>query len=90
MLGGAHVWRRSVSLIIEALPCVRIEKRKYSGFQRGRYESPNKARLVVKPPIASTSPFQPSRERVIRARRGLLEWQSLEDGCGCGGYVWSM
>jgi len=80
MLGGGHVRRRSVGSIIEASPCVRVEKRKHSGIQHvGRYESLHKARLVEKPSIASTSSFQFGGERMIRAQHGLLERQSLEE-----------
>jgi len=74
MLGGGHVRRRAVGSIIEASPCVRVEKRKHSGIQRvGRYESPHKARIVEKPSIASASSFQFGGERMIRAQHGLLE-----------------
>ncbi|KAF9527941.1 hypothetical protein CPB83DRAFT_855475 [Crepidotus variabilis] len=87
MLGGGHVRRCSVGSIIEASPCVRVEKRKHSAIQQGvklyknveQYESPNKARIVEKPSIASTSSFQFGGERMIRAQHGLLERQSLED-----------
>src|SRR6188768_19790 len=82
MLGGGHVRRLSVGSIIEASPCVRVEKRKHSGIQHvGRYESPHKARIVEKPSIASTSSFQFGGERMIRAQHGLLERQSLEESC---------
>ena len=83
MLGGGHVRRRrAVGSILEASPCVRVEKRKHSGIQHvGRYESPHKARIVEKPSIASTSSFQFGGERMIRAQHGLLERQSLEESC---------
>ncbi|KAF8872637.1 hypothetical protein BD779DRAFT_1572174 [Infundibulicybe gibba] len=89
MLGGGHVRRRSVSSIIDASPCVRVEKRKHSMFQdvqRKGYgaqyaDSPNKARIIEKPSIASTSSSKFGGERMIRAQRGLLERQSLEDSC---------
>ncbi|PPQ91217.1 hypothetical protein CVT25_001175 [Psilocybe cyanescens] len=91
MLGGGHVRRRSVGSIIEASPCVRVEKRKHSAVQgqalhmyKGnleQYESPNKARIVEKPSIASTSSFQFGGERMIKAQHGLLERQSLEEHC---------
>ncbi|KAF8867965.1 hypothetical protein CPB84DRAFT_1810241 [Gymnopilus junonius] len=84
MLGGGHVRRRSVGSIIEASPCVRVEKRKHSAFQNVKtqehYESPNNARIVEKPSIASTS-SQFGGERMIRAQHGLLERQSLEESC---------
>ncbi|KAI0794946.1 hypothetical protein C8Q75DRAFT_791510 [Abortiporus biennis] len=41
--------------------------------------SPNKSKLVEKPSIASTSSYQFGNERMIMARKGLLERQSLED-----------
>ncbi|KAF9482957.1 hypothetical protein BDN70DRAFT_892146 [Pholiota conissans] len=86
MLGGgqAPVHRQS---ILES-PCPRVEKRKHSAMQglrmfKGKpleeYESPSKARIVEKPSIASTSSFQFGGERMIKAQRGLLERQSLED-----------
>ncbi|KAF5376919.1 hypothetical protein D9615_007315 [Tricholomella constricta] len=85
MLGGGHVRRRS----IDASPCVRIEKRKHSSLQGNKgfnnheeyRESPNKARIVEKPSIASTSSYTFGGERMIKAQRGLLERQSLEDSC---------
>jgi hypothetical protein len=48
--------------------------------ERGRWnvmthESPNKARVVKQPSIASF------HERMIKAQQGLLECQSLEDSC---------
>ncbi|CAA7271227.1 unnamed protein product [Cyclocybe aegerita] len=88
MLGGGHVRRRSVGSIVEASPCVRVEKRKYSAFQelnmykkQNQYESPSKARIVEKPSIASTTSFHFGGERMIKAQCGLLERQSLEDSC---------
>ena len=73
---------------MEASPCVRLEKRKYSAIQEvkafknvERHESPNKARIVEKPSIASASSFQFGDERMIKAQQGLLERQSLEDSC---------
>ena len=49
--------------------------------QDNPYESPNKARIVEKPSIASTSSYQFGGERMIKAQHGLLERQSLEDNC---------
>lgn len=95
MLGGGHVRRRSIESVIEASPCVRVEKRKHSALHGIRmykgqddnnnrnnnnpYDSPNKARIVEKPSIASS--YQFGGERMIKAQRGLLERQSLEDSC---------
>jgi hypothetical protein len=49
---------------MDASPCVRIEKRKYSAIQEAkafknveRHESPNKARIVEKPSIALSFQF---------------------------------
>ncbi|RDB27260.1 hypothetical protein Hypma_004359 [Hypsizygus marmoreus] len=89
MLGGGHVRRRSVNSMIDASPCVRIEKRKHAAVQEtkgfstydGCRESPNKARIVEKPSIASTSSYTFGGERMIKAQRGLLERQSLEESC---------
>lgn len=82
MLGGGHARRRSIGSIIEASPCVRVEKRKHQGkVFDDYYDSPNKARIVEKPSIASTSSYQFGGERMIKAQRGLLERQSLEDSC---------
>jgi serine/arginine repetitive matrix protein 2 len=88
MLGGGHVRRRSIGSLIEASPCVRVEKRKHSAAQgiqlyKGEdpYDSSNKARIVEKPSIASNSSYQFGGERMIKAQRGLLERQSLEDSC---------
>ena len=87
MLGGGHVRRRSIRSLVEASPCVRVEKRKHSvaqGIQIYKdqddlYDSPNKARIVEKPSIASSHQF--GGERMIKAQRGVLERQSLEDNC---------
>jgi len=86
MLGGGHVRRRSLVSMMEASPCVCLEKRKYSVIQEAkafknveRHESPNKARIVEKPSIASASSFQFGDERMIKAQQGLLERQSPED-----------
>jgi len=82
MLGGGHVRCRAVGSLIEAPPCVRVEKRKHSGIQHvSRYESPHKARIVEKPSIAPTASFKFGGERMIRAQHGLLERQSLEESC---------
>lgn len=79
---------------MEASPCVRVEKSKYSVIQEAkafrnveRHESPNKARIVEKPSIASS--FQFGDERMIKAQQCLLERKSLEDSCfvADGGYV---
>lgn len=70
--------------IMEASPCVRVEKRKHAIFQGVQgdcdYESPNKARIVEKPSIA----FQSGSERMIQDQRGLLERRNLEDSCFVG------
>ncbi|TBU22804.1 hypothetical protein BD311DRAFT_822465 [Dichomitus squalens] len=90
MLGGGHVRRRSISSLVETSPCVRMERKQHTAHP-GRIlqfdmieppakESPAKAsRLVAQPSIASTSSFQFGGERMIKARQGLLERQSLED-----------
>ncbi|KAI8973078.1 hypothetical protein BD414DRAFT_447875 [Trametes punicea] len=88
MLGGGHVRRRSVGSLVEASPCVRVERNKQTALS-GRVlqfeseppakDSPNKSRLIEKPSIASTSSYQFGGERMIKARQGLLERQSLED-----------
>ncbi|KAG6810305.1 hypothetical protein H0H92_012482 [Tricholoma furcatifolium] len=71
MLGGGHVRRKSV----DASPCPRIEKRKYSAVDRGfnapkeHRETPSKARIVEKLSIASTSSsLTLSGERIAKAR----------------------
>ncbi|KAI0635339.1 hypothetical protein C8Q77DRAFT_1054820 [Trametes polyzona] len=88
MLGGGHVRRRSVSSLVDASPCVRMERNKHTALP-GRVlqfdleppakESPKKNTLMEKPSIASTSSYQFGGERMIKARQGLLERQSLED-----------
>ncbi|KAH7906866.1 hypothetical protein BJ138DRAFT_568044 [Hygrophoropsis aurantiaca] len=90
MLGGGHVRRRSVGSMIGASPCVRVEKRKHNDAEQrfhlkseldDAYDSPNKARVIeAKPSIASTTrSFMFGDERMIRAKHGLLERQSLEN-----------
>ena len=83
--------RRSIGSMIEASPCVRMEKRhtalrpspspnvRADVPQPPVEESPKDVRLVEKPSIASTSSYQFGSERMIMARKGLLERQSLED-----------
>lgn len=90
MLDGNHVRRRSINSMIGASPCVRVEKMKHSAVQlpqailqfkqedSNRDDSP-KNRLLQQPSIASTSSHQFGDERMIMARKGLLERQSLED-----------
>lgn len=94
MFDGSRVRRLSTDSRIGGSPCVRIEKAKQSigplsqavlQFQQSESEvkdSPNsqrKSTLVEKPSIASTSSHQFGGERMIKARMGLLERQSLED-----------
>jgi serine/arginine repetitive matrix protein 2 len=43
--------------------------------------SPAKSIIVTKPSIASVSSTKFGGERMIRARKGLLERQSLEESC---------
>lgn len=80
MLGGGHVRRRSMELS----PSTGVAKRKLAAMAFGKQvieESPNKARIVEKPSIASTASFQFGGDRMIKAQRGLLERQSLEESC---------
>ena len=84
MLGGGHVRRRSIDSLIEGSPCVGIGKRKHliqddMDVWDQAMQSPTKARILSKPSIASTSSHQFGDERMIRARHGLLERQSLEE-----------
>ncbi|KAJ7126033.1 hypothetical protein C8R44DRAFT_733950 [Mycena epipterygia] len=80
MLGGGHVRRRSIGSLFEASPCVRVEKRKHTTFQEDEH-GPNKARIVTKASIASTSSSKFGGERMIKATQGLLMRQSLEESC---------
>ena len=79
-----------MSSLVEASPCVRMERKQHNGppgrmLQFGQMESPAKdtpgkaSRLIAQPSIASASSFQFGGERMIKARQGLLERQSLED-----------
>ncbi|KAF5312056.1 hypothetical protein D9619_003769 [Psilocybe cf. subviscida] len=81
MLGGGHVRRRSM----EMSPSTGVEKRKRAAIAFGKHqvieESPKKARIMEKPSIASTASFQFGGDRMIKAQRGLLERQSLEESC---------
>ncbi|KAG2365179.1 hypothetical protein BDR07DRAFT_1470529 [Suillus spraguei] len=89
MLGGGHVRRRSVGSMIEASPCRQVEKRKYmasdapqlnSHHKGDDYQSPKSRVLETKPSIASTAYSEKfGDERMIRAKHGLLERQSLEN-----------
>jgi hypothetical protein len=91
MIGGGHVRRMSVSSAVEASPCARAGKRKYTPNTDPveqyleQLESPKKARLIeVKPSIESTSSLMFGDERMERATKGLLERQSLEETCFVG------
>ncbi|KAG1727136.1 hypothetical protein EDB19DRAFT_1914356 [Suillus lakei] len=89
MLGGGHVRRRSVGSMIEASPCRQVEKRKHmapdapqpNSHRKGDdYESPKSRVHGTKPSIASTAnSVMFGDERMIRAKHGLLERQSLEN-----------
>lgn len=91
MLGGGHVRRRSIDSGIGRSPCALAERTKPKKRQLPsavlhfdveepiKTDSPNKVRLIEKPSIASTSSRQFGGERMIMARKGLLERQSLED-----------
>jgi serine/arginine repetitive matrix protein 2 len=88
MLGGGHVRRRSVVSSVEASPCIRFEKKaKPSIFHPlpehdGEYrESSKKPQIIPKPSIASTSSYKFGGERMIKAQRGLLARESLEESC---------
>ncbi len=80
MLGGGHVRRRSISSAIDASPCVRVEKQKHLAAHK-KVESRNKAFIVEKSSISSTTSIQFGGEQMIKARQGLLERQSLEESC---------
>ncbi|KAK0448447.1 uncharacterized protein EV420DRAFT_843673 [Desarmillaria tabescens] len=84
--GGRHERRVSIGSImdIDKSPCVRVEKRKHSEFRmKGEAEEGAvKARIVVKPSIASTAESTKfGGERMIRAQHGLLDRRSLEESC---------
>ncbi|KAJ2924824.1 hypothetical protein H1R20_g12257, partial [Candolleomyces eurysporus] len=94
MLGGGHVRRQSVGSMIEGSPCLRMDKKRnhrrtarmiFQGIQQARaeiqpIELPSKNKTIeLKPSIASTSSYQFGGERMIQARHGLLERQSLEE-----------
>ena len=44
-------------------------------------DDPNKARIISMPSIMSTSSSKFGGERMIKAKRGLLARESLEDNC---------
>ncbi|KAF6758956.1 hypothetical protein DFP72DRAFT_164935 [Ephemerocybe angulata] len=104
MLGGGHVRRRSIGSMIDASPCVRMEKKNthrrtarevLNGLQRAKAQAArdqaakdkensavptvNAKTVELKPSIASVSSFQFGGDRMIKARHGLLERQSLEE-----------
>ncbi|PBK61490.1 hypothetical protein ARMSODRAFT_1025623 [Armillaria solidipes] len=84
--GGRHERRESIGSImdIDKSPCVRVEKRKHSEFRmKGEVEEGAvKARIVMKPSIASTvESTKFGGERMIRAQHGLLDRRSLEESC---------
>ena len=61
-------------------------------MQKGQddpYDSLNKAQIVEKTSIASASSYQFGGERMIKAQRGVLERQGLEDnGLSADGEEW--
>ena len=65
---------------MDASPCVRIEKQKHSAVHK-KVESRNKVFVIEKSSISSTTLIQFGGERLVKARQGLLEWQSLEESC---------
>jgi serine/arginine repetitive matrix protein 2 len=88
MLGGGHVvdlFDLSLKhLLVSALKNGNTLLPRESRFIKARMtpnDSANKARIVEKPSIASTSSYQFGGERIIKAQRGVLERQSLEDNC---------
>ncbi|KAJ7160888.1 hypothetical protein C8R46DRAFT_1223241 [Mycena filopes] len=58
MLGGGHVRRRSIGSTFAASPCMRVEKRKHTAY----HENPDRARILTKASIASTSSYAQSLE----------------------------
>ncbi|ESK93500.1 hypothetical protein Moror_1670 [Moniliophthora roreri MCA 2997] len=81
MIGGGHVRRRSVGSIIQASPCLRVGKRKQPPGQIMTKKKEDGPAVKTQPSIASasSSTFGFGSERMIRARRGILERQSLEE-----------
>ena len=80
MLGGGHVQSHSISSAMDASPCALIEKQKHSAARK-KVESRNKAFVIEKSSISSTTSIQFGGERMIKVRQGLLERQSLEESC---------
>ncbi|KAG7090453.1 hypothetical protein E1B28_009569 [Marasmius oreades] len=78
MLGGGHVRRCSVGSVIQASPCVRVGKRKQPPGTQVNEKEPG--HVKTQPSIASTSSSKFGGERMIRAKRGVYERQSLEEG----------
>jgi len=64
VLDGGHVRRRSISSASDASPCVRIEKQKHLAARK--VESRNKAFIVEKSSISSTTSIQFGGERMIK------------------------
>ncbi|KAF5393347.1 hypothetical protein D9757_000790 [Collybiopsis confluens] len=88
MIGGGHVRRQSVGSVIEASPIVRatghLGKRKllFDKVQSSNnIENENQPRIIEKASIVSTSSSKFGGERMIKARKGILERQSLEQSC---------
>lgn len=86
MIGGGHVRRRSVGSVIEASPIVRavghLGKRKNAALGSVKDGSDKgHVRIIEKASIDSTSSSKFGGERMIRATKGLLERQSLEESC---------
>ncbi|KAJ3912173.1 hypothetical protein F5877DRAFT_85100 [Lentinula edodes] len=79
-IGGGHVRRRSVGSVINASPIVRavghlVKRNMWHLDQSGH------VRIIEKASIDSTSSSKFGGERMIRATKGLLERQSLEESC---------
>ena len=77
--------RRSIKPKAAAMPKpVPVEPVKESEAAEEELVSPVKSVVVTKPSIASVSSTKFGGERMIQARKGLLERQSLEESCLIG------
>ena len=83
--------------VFEASRCVRFEKKRkqpsahdeimvpvFENVHTKGKDDPNTARIIAMPSIMSTSSSKFGGERMIKAQRGILARESLEDNCLSG------
>jgi len=85
MLGGGHVRRRSIDLIVSGSPCARVEKRKYATLRdiKGAVEhaSPKKTEAAEK---YTTVLSRLQVASLSQVQHHPQEDRNSEESCFCG------